>query len=63
MITNVRRAFTCSGVLKSGTLSEIASIPVSEALPLAKAFKIRAVTKIDEALQRVIFLSSQTKIQ
>ena len=37
---NVRRAFTCSGERNSETLSETASRPVREALPLANAFKI-----------------------
>ena len=43
MATNVRRAFICSGDLKRGTLSETASRPVSDALPLAKAFKIISI--------------------
>ena len=34
---SVRRAFTCSGVLKSMTPSEIASSPVNDEPPLAKA--------------------------
>ena len=37
MITNVRRALTCSGVLKSATPSEIASSPVREDPPFANA--------------------------
>ena len=41
-------AFTCSGDLKSGTLSEIASIPVSEALPLANAFNIKSTAATDK---------------
>ena len=40
MIIRTFLAFTCSGDLNNGTLSEIASIPVSDALPFAKAFKI-----------------------
>ena len=37
IVTRVRRAFTCSGVLNSATPSEIASKPVSEEPPLANA--------------------------
>ena len=37
MITSVRRAFTCSGALKSATPSEIASRPVKDDPPFAKA--------------------------
>ncbi|CAB4575353.1 unannotated protein [freshwater metagenome] len=37
MVYKVRRAFTCSGDLKSATLSEIASRPVNEDPPFANA--------------------------
>ena len=48
MVTSVRRAFTCSGALNSPTPSEIASNPVSDDPPLAKArnkIKIAAAVK------------------
>ena len=48
IITKVRFAFTCSGVLKSATPSDIASRPVSEDPPFAKArskIKIAAAVK------------------
>ena len=43
MSINTFFAFTCSGLLKSGTLSEMASMPVSDALPLAKALRIKSI--------------------
>ena len=47
MMTNVRFALTCSGVLKSATPSEIASSPVSEDPPFAKARRrIKTAAKV-----------------
>jgi hypothetical protein len=37
MVYKVLRAFTCSGDLKSATLSEIASSPVNDDPPFANA--------------------------
>ena len=49
MITKVRRAFTCSGVLNNATPSEIASNPVSEEPPFANArSKINIAAKVNK---------------
>ena len=51
MITNVRRAFTCSGALKSATPSEIASRPVSDEPPFANArSRIKIAAKVSRPL-------------
>ena len=51
MITRVRRAFTCSGVLKSATPSEIASRPVRDDPPFAKArSKIKIAANVSNPL-------------
>ena len=49
MITKVRRAFTCSGVLNSATPSEIASNPVKDDPPFANArSKIKIAAKLNK---------------
>ena len=48
IITKVLRAFTCSGVLNNETPSEIASKPVKEDPPFAKARnKIKIAAKVN----------------
>ena len=49
MITKVRRAFTCSGVLNNATPSEIASNPVKDDPPFANArSKIKIAAKLNK---------------
>ncbi len=57
MVTSVRLAFTCSGALKRATPSEMASRPVSEDPPFAKArskIKIAAAVMVGKKRQRPI---------